>query len=646
MICLFNTVGISTEVLLTSITAHQGIQGATNKELTVIDTHDELRQDSIQTLAHELDHVRGDKNETLADLAGLAAKLNTDAAIIANQDTINPIKAQLGDGTDTLTTAQNQALLNQNNQTFIENHEGKEGEWEYAIIVTTGKYGETSYIQLEGLSSDRFKSLSNDDIIYLDNNVHNTSPDNKITVGEYRNRLQAKYYDSIFDEIYSLFLKGNFSEGFMKYTYGERFTQYHQNQQYEKALEEFKNIKQNQGIISDDPLTWPDATQNTMLNMSKEVIGFAIEAGKNPVDTVKEMLNVNNYIPTSDDIENISAQIEAIKNGDKQATTDAAATIFLTILTKKKGSNKDSTPTPATITDQNNDRIEVSTINGGSGWISSANTDKEPTPTKATCATGTVCFTAGTLIETSEGLKAIETFTGGELIWSRNDTTLEYGYYPVIATKATPDQPIFQVTVKNNQGDIETLETTAEHPFWIKDTGWLKASLLEQGMILLDRNNQEVEVLSQYLIPNHTDTVYNIEVDNFHTYHVGRLGVWVHNADCCGVRVVSGNIVNKAGDFYPNIPDPRTGRPIPFPNETLQIVPKESRVIWDNQERYNFIKAWHDKGYPEPRGGWAEYDIHHIKPREYGGTNDFWNLVPVQRKTHQQEFNNFWRGVK
>lgn len=40
---------------------------------------------------------------------------------------------------------------------------------------------------------------------------------------------------------------------------------------------------------------------------------------------------------------------------------------------------------------------------------------------------GTVCFTIGTLIETKEGLKAIETFTGGELIWTRNDITLELG---------------------------------------------------------------------------------------------------------------------------------------------------------------------------------------------------------------------------
>ncbi len=37
------------------------------------------------------------------------------------------------------------------------------------------------------------------------------------------------------------------------------------------------------------------------------------------------------------------------------------------------------------------------------------------------------------------------------------------------------------------------------------------------------------------------------------------------------------------------------------------------------------------------------YDIHHIVPREYGGTNAFENLVPVLRSAHQQ-FNAWWRG--
>jgi hypothetical protein len=49
-----------------------------------------------------------------------------------------------------------------------------------------------------------------------------------------------------------------------------------------------------------------------------------------------------------------------------------------------------------------------------------------------------------------------------------------------------------------------------------------------------------------------------------------------------------------------------------------------------------------DRGYQTPRGGWSAYDIHHIKPREYGGTNDFDNLVPIPRDVHQQQFNRWW----
>lgn len=48
------------------------------------------------------------------------------------------------------------------------------------------------------------------------------------------------------------------------------------------------------------------------------------------------------------------------------------------------------------------------------------------------------------------------------------------------------------------------------------------------------------------------------------------------------------------------------------------------------------------QGYSTPEGGWLQYDIHHIIPREYGGTNDFNNLVPVLRRVRQQEFNPWW----
>ena len=45
-----------------------------------------------------------------------------------------------------------------------------------------------------------------------------------------------------------------------------------------------------------------------------------------------------------------------------------------------------------------------------------------------------------------------------------------------------------------------------------------------------------------------------------------------------------------------------------------------------------------------PKGGWGLYDIHHIKPLEFGGVTSFENMTPIIRGTHQTEFNTFWRN--
>jgi len=103
-------------------------------------------------------------------------------------------------------------------------------------------------------------------------------------------------------------------------------------------------------------------------------------------------------------------------------------------------------------------------------------------------------------------------------------------------------------------------------------------------------------------------------------------------------------ITNKNGMPYPQIKNLRTGQFIPEPPRNLAKVPTGQRVSWNGQDRYNFIKEWHDRGYSTPEGGWEQYDIHHIIPREYGGTNVFDNLVPVLREIHQQELNTWWRG--
>ena len=143
----------------------------------------------------------------------------------------------------------------------------------------------------------------------------------------------------------------------------------------------------------------------------------------------------------------------------------------------------------------------------------------------------TACFVAGTVIHTRKGPLAIEQFVGGEQVLARNEKTLEIAYRGVLSTKVTEKQAIYRVVVGNHMGKIEILRTTAEHPFWIKDAGWKKASLLTVGDLLLDLNNEILKVLEadpQGIL----ETVYNIEVAELHTYHAGSLGVWVHNGNC------------------------------------------------------------------------------------------------------------------
>jgi hypothetical protein len=99
-------------------------------------------------------------------------------------------------------------------------------------------------------------------------------------------------------------------------------------------------------------------------------------------------------------------------------------------------------------------------------------------------------------------------------------------------------------------------------------------------------------------------------------------------------------MIGKPHEPYPAIIDPRTNQPIQGPPNNLQWIPPGQGVSWDSRyDRAAFIKEWYDRGFKTPKGGWNLYDIHHIIPLEYGGTNAFENLVPVLRDVHQQKLN-------
>ena len=141
--------------------------------------------------------------------------------------------------------------------------------------------------------------------------------------------------------------------------------------------------------------------------------------------------------------------------------------------------------------------------------------------------TGSVCFTAGTKVTTDTGQKPIEEIEAGDYVMAADAETGEVAAKRVVQTFENETKELVHVTAG---GDIIT--ATPEHPFYVPQRGWVGAIELRAGDILVQVNGEYavVERIEHELLETPV-TVYNFEVEGFHTYFVGDAGVLVHN-DC------------------------------------------------------------------------------------------------------------------
>jgi hypothetical protein len=88
----------------------------------------------------------------------------------------------------------------------------------------------------------------------------------------------------------------------------------------------------------------------------------------------------------------------------------------------------------------------------------------------------------------------------------------------------------------------EQIRATSEHPFFVVGQGWRPAERLSTGDKILTMNGVPLAV-DRPAYERSVETVYNIEVQRFHSYYVTRLGLLVHN-QC---KVVLHKIADWAG---------------------------------------------------------------------------------------------------
>ena len=133
------------------------------------------------------------------------------------------------------------------------------------------------------------------------------------------------------------------------------------------------------------------------------------------------------------------------------------------------------------------------------------------------------CFTAGTKVLTDEGEKNIEDIDVGDKVLSKDEETGEVAYKEVTATFNHETDEIYQIHV----GD-QVIESTYNHPFWVEGKGWTYVKDLKVGDLLVQSDGNTLKIDSIEIVKKYV-TVYNMTVDEFHTYFVSDLGIWVHN---------------------------------------------------------------------------------------------------------------------
>ena len=137
------------------------------------------------------------------------------------------------------------------------------------------------------------------------------------------------------------------------------------------------------------------------------------------------------------------------------------------------------------------------------------------------------CFVAGTLVMVVAGMVAIETIKSGDKVISTDPETMETSPKTVLETYIREVTTLVHLTVNG-----EEIVTTVDHPFYVKNQGFIKAGELIVGDELLDVNGNVLLVEKFNVeLTDEPVTVYNFQVEGFHTYHVGCFYVLVHNAD-------------------------------------------------------------------------------------------------------------------
>ncbi|MEU5216495.1 polymorphic toxin-type HINT domain-containing protein [Streptomyces sp. NPDC020807] len=165
-------------------------------------------------------------------------------------------------------------------------------------------------------------------------------------------------------------------------------------------------------------------------------------------------------------------------------------------------------------------------------------------------------FTPGTMVLMADGsTKPIEEVKVGELVLAGDTRDGSIHAKPVTAEiKGEGHKELVEIRLGTPNG-IASLTATAHHPFWLPGLDrWADATHLRTGQWLQDQKGNRVRVLGLRRHTAISAEVYNLTVDDLHTYYVlaGATPVLVHNSNCDLPEGYTSSPALKGDPYHPD----------------------------------------------------------------------------------------------
>jgi len=239
------------------------------------------------------------------------------------------------------------------------------------------------------------------------------------------------------------------------------------------------------------------------------------------------------------------------------------------------------------------------------------------------------CFVAGTEVLTEDGYKNIEDIKEGDIVFAKNVETGESEWKEVTNTWIVENREIYQISLSTSTSEIQTIDSTSDHPFYVLNKGWVETVDLVNGD-LVEVKDGEPLIVKSVVKTGRKDMAYNFSVDDFHTYYVTKRDVLVHN---CGRNGARNNAKRDAG--IPSNQQPNSVNRVPLTDKNGKVILDENgRPVMTREYNYTrtdgstVVIQDHGAGHNYGQGGIGDQGPHfNVRP----STNTRTGKVPGTR---------------